>query len=306
LCGFRHNALTIAHALVFPLPVLGAVFLALRQLVLTSASEFDINERTACRLYLGIVAASLWTAMAVFWGPAFSVGYNLFSHPIRYGCATIHMSTALVALSKWRETIGNRDGYSRTANFSRIVRGCVGSFFALLAPRSGVDSDDGNNNNNAALYSLGSLGLLLLSILPQLVGFPTATIPAILGKRLSRAASGFTFLGAVVAYCLKDASERSRGDDTLSNSKPLRTLRRGLGIGALGHLGLLVAKVIGIDGGGLVLPGRGLWEFYPSLIGASGAATFLMVVTYSVLAFATCSDSSNGSSGSSVPDTAGV
>jgi hypothetical protein len=279
--AFRHNVLTIAHALAFPLPVLVATFVALHQ---------TNDELTARRLYLGVATASLWTAAAVFWCRTFSVGYDLFSNPVRYGCAAVYVATAATSLSKWRRaTVGNKNNL-----LSRLVRGCVGSFFSLLAPRTATAAatssfDDPNDNNDSALYSAASLGLLILAVLPQMVGFPTATIPALLGKRLSRAVSGFTFLGAVATYCLKDASERSSSSDTNTNitTAANNTLRRGLFVGAVGHLGLLLAKVIGVDGGGILLPGKGLWELYPSLVKASGAATLLMVVTYSVLAFVT-------------------
>jgi hypothetical protein len=267
--AFRHNVFTIAHALAFPLPVLVATFVALHQ---------TNDELTARRLYLGVATASLWTAAAVFWCRTFSVGYDLFSNPVRYGCAAVYVTTAATSISKWRRTtVGNKNNL-----LSRLVRGCVGSFFSLLAPRiapaAAISSfDDPNDNNDSALYSAASLGLLILAILPQIVGFPTATIPALLGKRLSRVVSGFTFLGAVAACCLKDASKRS-SSPTAGTTAANNTLRRGLFVGALGHLGLIVAKVIGVDGGGLLSPGRGLWELYPSLVKASGAATLLMVI----------------------------
>jgi hypothetical protein len=277
----RHNVLTIAHALAFPLPVLVATFVALHQ---------TKDKRTTRRLSLGVACASLWTAAAVFWCPTYSVGYDLFSNPVRYGCAAAYVVTAATCLSNWRRaTVIDNNKHN---GVSRLVRGCVGSFFSLLAPTTDASSattsiDDPSNNNDSVLYSAASLGLLILAILPQLVGFPTATIPALLGKRLSRAASGFTFLGAVAAYCLKDASERSSSHNTTTTIAANNTLRRGLFVGAVGHLGLLLAKVIGVDGGGLLLPGRGLWELYPSLMKSSGAATLLMVVTYSVLAVGT-------------------
>jgi hypothetical protein len=273
-CGLRHNGMTIAQALAFPLPLLVAVFSTLK--------VSDSTTPTARRLNLGLAVASLWTAASVMFGPTFSVGYDLFSKnpAVRYGCTAVHGTTAVVALAAWRRAGGG--------SISRLVRGCVGSIFALFSPKSSEggaaledDDDDDDGENDSALYSLASLGLLVLAVLPQLVGFPTATIPTLLGKRLSRAGSGFTFLGAVGAYCLKDASER--GD---LHKEPAVILRRGLGIGAAAHLGLVVAKVVGVDGGGLILPGRGLWKDYPSLVAASGAATTLMCVTYAVLAFA--------------------
>ena len=284
LC-LRHNLFTVAQAVAFPLPVLTAAFLALHQSQ-TPESQSTTSSQINNRLCLGIAAASLWTAAAVFWGKTFCVGYDLFSNPIRFGCATIHCTTPAWALQKWKRS-------QEQASISRIVRGCVGSIFSLLAPKtdgvSAIDDPNGNNSDSV-LYSASSLGLLLLAILPQLVSFPTATIPALLGKRLSRAASGFTFLGAVLAYCLKEASEGS-GLQQNDNDAQLTTLRRGLAVGSIGHLGLVVTKVIGVDGGGLLLPGRGLWELYPSLVKAASGATLPMLVTFSILAFV-CTSSS--------------
>lgn len=262
----RHNICTIGHALVFPLPLLSSVLLALRQPAL--------DPTTACRLLLGMVFTLLWTAASVFWGPTFSVGYRLFSNPVRYTNAIIYTFTACLALWEWRKNVKAHKNHAATS-LTQVVRDCVESFFELFSPQK-----SGSNNKNAPMYSLGSLGLFGLAIMPQLVGFPTATIPAILGKRLSRSFSGFTFLGAVVAYSL------SLSEDEQGHTK---ILRLGLGIGSLLHIGLVLAKVLGVDGGGLLFHGNGLWEYYPSMIKASGAASFLMAVTYSILVLATLS-----------------
>ena len=64
-------------------------------------------------------------------------------------------------------------------------------------------------------------------------------------------------------------------------------LKIGLGLGSLLHLGLIVAKLVGVDGGGYVLEGKGLWKLYPSLMSAHPAAIGLMMVTYSALIIAT-------------------
>lgn len=277
LC-LRHNILTVVHALAFPLPVTAAAFIAVHQTKSnTGKYNQELENRINRRLCLGIAATSVWTAAAVFWGPIFSVGYDLFSDSIRYGCAAVHVTTAALFISLWRQ--------HRGVSFSGIIRGCVGSMFSILAPKmaEGTGRLDNSKANDSALFSASSLGLLLLAITPQLVKFPHATIPTLLGKRLSRTASGFTFLGAVSAHCLQDAAECNVGSN---NNAAIKILRRGLAVGSIAHLGLVAAKIIGVDGGGLIIPGRGLWELYPSLVNASGAATFLMFTTFSILGFA--------------------
>jgi len=261
-CGFRHNAFTIAQAWAFPVPVLASTISVLHK----SVSPLSAISR---RLNLALTTASLWTAAAVFFGPKFSVGYDLFSSKpfILYGCSIVHILTAVVTLASWSRSIAGN-------HFSRIVRGCTNSFFDLLSPDT--------SKHNDSLYALGSLGLFVLTLLPQLVAFPTATIPTLLGKRLSRAASGFTWLGSVGAYCLLMNDSGSSNEDQDAS----RVLRRGLGIGSAAHLALVIAKIVGLDGGGLLLAGNGLKEYYPSLVGASGAASFTMILTYLVLAFA--------------------
>jgi branched-subunit amino acid permease len=99
------------------------------------------------------------------------------------------------------------------------------------------------------------------------------TIPTILGKRLSRSAGAFTFLGAVVASCLKDAVEQNQVKDTVFS-----TLRRGLGWGSALHLILIALKLIGVDDGGLLLPGRGLWEVYPAMVAVPFATTMSLLI----------------------------
>jgi hypothetical protein len=299
LC-LRHDILTFSQAIAFPFPVMTAAYLALGQ-------NNGQDETLHRRLLLGIASMSLWTMAGVFFCKTFSRGFELFSTPTRYIIAAVQGAIAAWAITSWKRSIRGSSSFW----LSRLIRGSVGSVMALFHQEGGAavvmdnpEQDNDESNNNIALYSFSAMGLLILAAMPQLVGFPTATIPTILGKRFSRAASGITFLGSVLVYCVRDHAMSSplsspsslpstiNGDDTLMYppQKAIGTLRNGLAWGALGHLFLVVGKIVGIDGGGLLLPGNGLWEYYPSMVNASRAATCLMLVTYTTLAFV-CSSS---------------
>ena len=274
-CGLRHNALTMAQAWALPMPVGYAVFKSLHSAANNSWERLE--SATYKRLNLAVAFASLWLAAAVSNGPAFACGYSLFSPQLAAAAAAIHASTAALAFAVWAKSVGG----GVIGLLPRLVRGLVGGLFCLFPLRPSDDPDQ--PQGDAALYSFSALGLFALTLLPLLVGFPMATIPAILGKRLSRAAAAFTLLAAVSTTCLKDAAERDR-----LNASTFITLRQGLALGAAGHLFVVFLKVAGVDGGGLLLPGNGLWEFYPSMVGAPKAALG-MVFVYATLVVATWS-----------------
>ena len=139
---------------------------------------------------------------------------------------------------------------------------------------------------NASCYATGVLGLLYFAIQPVVTQYPLATVPTILGKRLSRPASAFTFLGATLALCLK---EMRPGDESKDGHPVRQILRKGMAWGTIGHLVLVALKLIGVDGGGWILPGRGLWDVYPAMM-AVPFATGASLSIYAILCFAACTD----------------
>ena len=294
----RHNCFTIAQAIAFPIPVLVGSFLEVMNLEslpppppTKTQSSSSSNSSSFRRLNLGIAVASLWSAAAVVWCKRFSVGYDLFSSqpiPIRVGIPVIQTLVALYCLWKWKESLVQTDMPSSSTDknkrpfsyyVSRLVNGCIESFYSLLSPPS--------KNIKAQCYALSTKCLFVLAMLPQLVCFPTANIPTLLGKRLSRAASGYTWLGAVGLLCLYDEQQQQDDSDSTTTTNSLRYLLRGLRLGSLLHISLVWSKIIGFDGGGLLLPGRGLWNDYPSLVNASLGVKCLMMITYPLIVYAT-------------------
>jgi len=158
----------------------------------------------------------------------------------------------------------------------------VGSFWALIPQTSETSSISANGSashlddpesmaggDGRNEYAFACVLFLVFAALPMLVSFPMATVPSILGKRLSRAAAAWTFLAAVSAYVLKDATQRGR----IHSGTTFRYLRYGL-IGSSGlHLLLVALKLGGIDGGH-----AGLIKFYPGALSCPKLAAASLVM----------------------------
>uniref|UniRef100_A0A7S4J4Q2 Uncharacterized protein n=1 Tax=Odontella aurita TaxID=265563 RepID=A0A7S4J4Q2_9STRA len=324
-CAFRHNALTISQAFAFPLPAGWAAF---RASMIHSDSVRADDARTSDggtsdrgsdgevasasssaaaatfrRLNLGMAAASAWLMASASFPRLFAFGYDLIRPGwLRTGAALAHGSTAILTLGAWW-----RCGFSSAAQatnlpsalldrMGRLARGVAGALWCL-GPRSPADDDpDDTRAGLAAQYGLCAAGLLWFSVLPVVSPYPLATIPTILGKRLSRPASAFTFLGGVVSYCIKDRLEKEEididddDDDSSADGRDeemFAALRRGLTVGSSAHASLVLLKLAGADGGGLIFPGRGLWEVYPAMMAVPFSAA-ASVAVHALLIAAGC------------------
>lgn len=129
------------------------------------------------------------------------------------------------------------------------------------------DSSAGSDGRNE--YAVACALFLWFAVMPNVVGFPLATVPTILGRCLSRAASAWTLLAAVVAYVLKDASQRGR----IHSGTTFRYLRYGMIASSGAHLLLIALKLGGIDGGRAALS-----KFYPGAFACPKAALASLVM----------------------------
>jgi len=238
----RHNLLTILQALVLPLPLIfGSAW------SLASEARCEAAKIVRRQLHWGVAAACAYTAAAVGWAPAFSCGYHLFDLNFRKVVAATFGIAALAACGGGMQSEGH-------------AINCHGP-----AATGGLHS---------SLYSIGRAGLTFFTAMPLFVSFPRAAIPAILGKRLSRSFVGFTALAAVMSHCLKRGADRKQ-----LNEVPIyQKMRLTLGIGSALHFILVMGKALGVDGGGLLLPGDGLWINYPAMTAVPYTALVSMLV----------------------------
>jgi len=240
-CTMRHNILTMSQAFAFPLPIGFAAIKA------SLSSDASLSRP----MNLALFVASLWLAGASILAPKFAFGYDLYSPALKAGAGLVHLSMALVCLVQWKT-------YTRQATL-----------------------DDASKKANLAsrLWGSCSLGLLWFTICPILAPYPLATVPTILGKRLSRPASAFTFLSAALAFCMNQSELGS------NKTRDVDNVRKSLLLGSGLHLTLIALKLIGVDGGGFLLPGNGLWEVYPAML-AVPFATFSSLVVHALVCFA--------------------
>ena len=104
-CGLRHNLLTIAQALAFPLPMAWAVIASLRSAA--TAGGDRLRSATYRRLNLGLAAASLWMAVASYKMPWFSSinRYDMYPSELKLFATAAHAATAFLCLGVWVRTV---------------------------------------------------------------------------------------------------------------------------------------------------------------------------------------------------------
>eukprot|EP00571_Detonula_confervacea_P009677 CAMPEP_0172320956 /NCGR_PEP_ID=MMETSP1058-20130122/41873_1 /TAXON_ID=83371 /ORGANISM="Detonula confervacea, Strain CCMP 353" /LENGTH=233 /DNA_ID=CAMNT_0013036325 /DNA_START=278 /DNA_END=976 /DNA_ORIENTATION=- len=232
----------MSQAYAFPLPVMLASFEVLR----SAAKKGMMDSDTARRIGLAVCVASFWLAASVAFAPQFAFGYDLYGFSHKVAATTVHSATCLLALG----------GLLQSTSPVQLFRGLIASFWKLGLRLS--SSDKTSLKKKSTVFATSCIGLLWFTISPIVSPYPLATVPTILGKRLSRPASAFTFLGSIMAYCLKEGADSPNTSNIASSTQNKmekdnnfgRILRRGLAIGSGSHLLLIVLKLIGLDGGG--------------------------------------------------------
>lgn len=251
----------MAQALVFPLGVLWGGF--------GSLAHSSRGTREGGLLEGGMCVTHLYLMFATGFCPSlFAFGYDLVLTRVKILTTLLFgFSAAVTARGVWNKTRSRTNSHT-TQGVTTASDGEITNFESFKT-----------SFISAPLATAATVGLLWFAIQPLVVGYPLATIPTILGKRLSRAASAFTFLGAIEMMTMRMLNKK----DENANQRHLwtrRTIGRGLGIGSALHLALILLKLIGVDDGGLLLPGRGLWTWYPAMMAVPWATAASCVVHF--------------------------
>lgn len=254
-CSVRHNVLTMMQAFAFPLSVLVASYSALFD-AFNKKNGDSSQVRLEEKMSWGVAISSTWLACSALYPALFAFGYDLIPTWLKIFAGLAYGSSALTAI------------YLRTV---------------VMKKSRPTQSLTFKNTRKARkvklLYRMCSFGFMWFTFLPICSPYPLATLPSILGKRLTRPAAAFTYLAFVASSCLADT--HTALDDPI-----YRKMRRVISLGCALHISLIVMKVLGVDGGGILFKGNGLWEVYPAMV-AVPFSTICSLVIHALFCIAT-------------------
>lgn len=276
-----HNVLTAAQALGFALPLWTGLVTTLAMAAQRGGWR-ALEQVQMRRLNLAALALNIWLACVVrYYYPHFGFGLDLLPHHWGKRLSVLHVLAAGVSWGIWKATVRAMEIYETP--LVRTARGVLADVCKVAPTQRG-------GNTTAPLFATATVGFAVNTVLPLIAPYPLATVPSILGKRLARPMAGFYALATVASFVLKQAADGDEQQDDNNEDKlspsllpSLTPLRRGLWIASAAHVVLLVAKVAGVDGGGLWLPGAGLVQNYPALCAVPVAAALSLIPHVAVL-----------------------
>jgi hypothetical protein len=239
-CTLQHNVFTMAQSWLFPIPVGWAATTAFHR----SEARFT----TA-----GIAMATAWLAASTACPALFCFGYDLIPTSLKLFGTLVFGSLSLLSLQQF----GKTDSIQGSGSGSQVTANRPENLFMDSLPKW-------NASISSKLLCASAWGMLFFAVLPLLSAYPMATIPSILGKRLSRPASAFYLLATTMLLDLSKFSRRAEEQVVYLNT--YQRLARGLQIGFGLHVLLVAMKLVGLDDGGFVIAGRGLWKWYPAML----------------------------------------
>lgn len=218
------------HPLVNQISVLSAVPLILSSYAsLRSASDSDsweeLSSPSCRRQNLALVATGIASALWVHFAPTITqvpgsvplASHAVFKGAMKTALIGAYGSAAALSACVWRRSLPEDVRNDPLSWPGRVVDGVAKSIVSI-APGS-ID------NPVNVKYSLLTSGFLVLTAIQTLGPHPLSVIPSWTGRRISRAFPAWTFLAAVTAYDLKEATENGK----LSSYRTLSNGIKGMG-----------------------------------------------------------------------------
>ena len=205
--------------------------------LITSCQSQSLQSKTAQRLNLGLAAAGLGSVLWVWQAPLITKipgtdplqSHQAYQGLMKSGLMAAYGLGAAVCGGIWTQTSG-----SHWQQWPQQICDGVAQGLVSLAPQD-------RNDPVQVKYSLLATGFLFLTGLQLVSTHPTSVIPSWTGRRLARAFPAWTLLAAVMAFDLKEATERG----VLQAQQQYRFMAQGLkGFGIL-YLSAKVGAIFG-------------------------------------------------------------